>query len=491
MKLSTALQMLRLLFTHPEELRSLITFYLWHEQKRDLAAQHEHPTSGWDRASMRKCWEYLTLTSRSFSAVIKELDGDLARTVCLFYLVLRGLDTIEDDTTLPDEVKQPMLRSFHEKLSQPGWCFDGIREQEKDRKLLVDFGTVVEEVMLMEPKYKDAITDICLKMETGMADFCHRAATSSEFGIESLQEYDLYCHYVAGLVGEGLSRLFAASGKEALWIGDELVLSNSMGFLLQKTNILRDFREDVDQGRLFWPKEIWSRYGFTHPREMYHLPNEDRALWALSEMTLDALRHAVDALDYLTLLKNQSVFNFCAIPATMALATLELCFMNKNVLHRNVKIRKGQAASSHAEFKLIMRSTNPREVAFIFQDFARKIHAKALTSDPNFIAICVVCGKIEQWVERHYPSFVAITGGSDGVQAGINESDVRARIVKRDREIDLKLEKERRGAGGGTPQYKEDDSWPWELFAIVGGAMAVMVAMGAFIVWLIITYFSD
>jgi farnesyl-diphosphate farnesyltransferase len=107
----------------------------------------------------------------------------------------------------------------------------------------------------------------------------------------------------------------------------------------------------------------------------------------------------------------------------------------------------------------------------------------------------IFLSQIEQWVERHYPSFVAITGGSDGVQAGINESDVRARIVKRDREVDLKLENERRGAGEGTPrgtpQYKEDDSWPWELFAVVGGAMTVMVGMGAFITWLIITYFSD
>ena len=66
--------------------------------------------------------------------------------------MLRGLDTIEDDTTLPDNIKQPMMRSFHEKLSQPGWCFDGIRKQEKDRKLLEEFGIVIEEVMLLEPK---------------------------------------------------------------------------------------------------------------------------------------------------------------------------------------------------------------------------------------------------------------------------------------------------------------------------------------------------
>lgn len=43
--------------------------------------------------------------------------------ICLYYLVLRGLDTIEDDMTLPDEKKQPLLRNFHEHTITPGWNF--------------------------------------------------------------------------------------------------------------------------------------------------------------------------------------------------------------------------------------------------------------------------------------------------------------------------------------------------------------------------------
>jgi farnesyl-diphosphate farnesyltransferase len=70
-----------LLLTHPNEFRSLLQFYVYHEQKRDIQSVKEHPTSGWDRDSMRRCWAFLDQTSRSFSAVIKELDGDLARTV--------------------------------------------------------------------------------------------------------------------------------------------------------------------------------------------------------------------------------------------------------------------------------------------------------------------------------------------------------------------------------------------------------------------------
>lgn len=191
--------------------------------------------------------------------------------------------------------------------------------------------------------YRTAISEITRLMGAGMSRYAKvHAASGGKFSVDTFASFDLYCHYVAGLVGEGLSRLFSASGKESAYLGDQLTLSNSMGLMLQKTNILRDFREDTDEGRVFWPAEIWSKY-VEKPEDLHKKGNEEKALWALSEMTVDALSHATDALDYLTLLSNQSVFNFCAIPQVMAIATLEVCFMNPAVMHRNVKIRKGQA----------------------------------------------------------------------------------------------------------------------------------------------------
>jgi farnesyl-diphosphate farnesyltransferase len=269
----------------------------------------------------------------------------IALQIALFYLALRGLDTVEDDMTISDEIKQPMLRSFHEKLQTKGWSFGGSGPNEKDRQLLVEFNVVIDEIARLEPDIRNVIIDITRKMENGMADFAHKAVLSpTSTYIETIEDFDLYCHYVAGLVGEGLSRLFSATGKESPMLAKELVLSNSMGLLLQKVNILRDIREDIDDARYFWPRSILETHGFSHPAELREVENRDRALWVLSAMTLDALRHATDALDYLSLLKNQSVFNFCAIPAAMALATLQLCFMNSAVFDRNIKIRKAQAA---------------------------------------------------------------------------------------------------------------------------------------------------
>lgn len=60
---------------------------------------------------------------------------------------------------------------------------------------------------------------------------------------------------MAGLVGVGLSQLFSASRLEDPEVGQDTELANSMGLFLQKTNIIRDYLEDTQEGRAFWPQE--------------------------------------------------------------------------------------------------------------------------------------------------------------------------------------------------------------------------------------------
>ncbi|KAI0718013.1 squalene synthase [Cerioporus squamosus] len=477
-----AASVLTLLLTHPLEFRTLLQYKIWHEPKRDITSPSEHATSGWDRPSMRRCWEFLPMTSRSFAGVIKELEGDLARIVCLFYLVLRGLDTIEDDMTLPDEKKQP--------------CSDN---STNSPQLLVEWTVVCDELNRLDARYRDIILDVAHKMALGMADYAHKAATTDSLYVETIDEYNLYCHYVAGLVGEGLSRLWSASGKEADWLGEQLELSNAMGILLQKTNIIRDFREDADQNRFFWPREIWGRElygkaaggrpGFREMKEMYQPGNEKQALWVQSGMVADALTYACDSLDYLRLLKTQSVFAFCAIPQTMAMATLTLCFMNYDMFQRHIKIRKAEAAS------LIMKSTNPRDVCFLFRDYSRKIHARALPEDPSFLRISVSCGKIEQWCERHYPSFVLIKSVSGGIMYDPN--DARSRVVEAAQARDRELQREKRIAElrdkhpSAAAQLKEQEESSFgEMLMYVGTAFILVFGISVGAAWLLIKFYD-
>ena len=60
--------------------------------------------------------------------------------ICIFYLVLRALDTIEDDMTIPATKKVILLKEFHTHLHQPGWRYT--ESQEKDRVVLEEFPAV-------------------------------------------------------------------------------------------------------------------------------------------------------------------------------------------------------------------------------------------------------------------------------------------------------------------------------------------------------------
>ncbi|XP_053565523.1 squalene synthase isoform X1 [Bombina bombina] len=317
--------------------------------------------------SLQTCYSYLNETSRSFAAVIQALDGELRHAVCIFYLVLRALDTVEDDMTIGLETKIPMLHNFHTYLYQAEWNYT--ESKEKDRQVLADFPTISLEFRNLALVYQDVIADICHKMGVGMAEFLEKK-------VGSLSEWDKYCHYVAGLVGIGLSRLFSASELEDPIVGQDTKLSNSMGLFLQKTNIIRDYLEDQLDGREFWPKEVWSKYG----KKLSDLAKPENivpAVQCLNELITNALHHVPDVLLYLSRLKNQSVFNFCAIPQVMAIGTLAACYNNQQVFKGVVKIRKGQAVT------MMMDATNIHAVRAIMYQYIEEINQKIPLTDPS------------------------------------------------------------------------------------------------------------
>ena len=374
---------------HLGELRSIVQWIVHH------APVHERNPSQ-ESADLQECFRFLTLTSRSFSAVIQELHPELLVPVCLFYLILRGLDTIEDDMTIALETKEPVLRNFHQYLEDGSWTFGGSGPKEKDRELLLNFDVVTREFSKVNEAYRTIIKDIAERMGNGMADYVRNAEHKE--GVKTIKDYELYCHYVAGLVGEGLTRLFVEANLANPKLLEKRELMESMGQLLQQTNIIRDIREDFDEKRYFWPKEVWSKY-VDEFADIFKPENKVKALRCQSEMVLLALNRADDCLHYMAGVREQSVFNFVAIPQSMAMATLELCFQNYTMFERNVKITKGHAC------RLMTRSTqNLQTVCEVFREYARKIHEKNKPQDPHFLDISIACGQIERFIEGIFPT---------------------------------------------------------------------------------------
>ena len=79
---------------------------------------------------------------------------------------------------------------------------------EKDRQLLVEFDIVIDGFLQLKPAYQAIIADITKRMGDGMAHYA-----TAGIRVETIADYDEYCHYVAGLVGLGLSDIFSACGE--------------------------------------------------------------------------------------------------------------------------------------------------------------------------------------------------------------------------------------------------------------------------------------
>lgn len=378
------------LVLHPLELRAAITL----KYIRQPVFPKDTKTS--NRKDLKRCYELLGQTSRSFAAVIAELHPELRNAVALFYLILRALDTIEDDMTLSTEIKVPILRDFHETLQDTSsdWHFNDSGPNEKDRNVLVEFPCIQREFRLLRSEYRDVIARITKLMGNGMADYVLDKSFHAR-GLETVADYDKYCHYVAGLVGDGLTELFVIAGFAAPELHDvkHEPLYESMGLFLQKTNIIRDYAEDLADGRTFYPREIWSQYS----DEISGLARDERAgVQCINHLVLDALRHARDVLFYLSHIQEQSCFQFCAIPQVMAVATLESVFNNPKVLKENVKIRKGTTCD------LILEARTLQGCIQVFQRYLRAIKQQTPVDDPNYLKINIQVAQVEQFIEEMY-----------------------------------------------------------------------------------------
>mmetsp|Transcript_13709 Transcript_13709/g.20880 ORF Transcript_13709/g.20880 Transcript_13709/m.20880 type:complete len:752 (+) Transcript_13709:140-2395(+) len=363
-----------------DEVWSALTLLYVQPLVSNLETPHIQKT--FSRNELLFCDQILGKVSRSFAAVIRQLPQQLLVDILVFYLVLRALDTIEDDTTaFPSmEKKIATLKDFYDNaLVDPKWKLDGVGEGDELR-LLQEFPKCHTIYSELNRDSRAVIADITKRMGEGMKEFIVKDMGQ---GTATVEEYNRYCHFVAGLVGEGLSRLFAVSGLESSSMSKEIHLSDRMGLFLQKVNIIRDYLEDYVDGRAWWPKSIWSKYSETG--DLGYFCNMDdkkvraKSLACLNELVTDALELAPDCLAYMSKLHCTEIFRFCAIPQVMAIATLDKLYNNPDVFTGVVKIRKGLSC------QLILQTNTVEELHGIFYNFSQSIakKAKRAKSDPT------------------------------------------------------------------------------------------------------------
>ncbi|HEX5828388.1 MAG TPA: phytoene/squalene synthase family protein [Candidatus Limnocylindrales bacterium] len=175
--------------------------------------------------------------ARTFDLATRLLPADVRTDVRRLYLVLRTLDDLVDTGGEDTEDRLAAVEA---------WA-SGRTARTRETELLDDLSA-------RHPTLpRDAVADFCAGMRADLAGPRH--ATDADL--------DRYCYRVAGTVG----RLMAVVlGVEPGGEDDADEAARALGNAMQRTNILRDVREDARNGRVYLPDTTLARAG-VEPRD--------------------------------------------------------------------------------------------------------------------------------------------------------------------------------------------------------------------------------
>lgn len=281
---------------------------------------------------------HLDRVSRSFAFCIRQLHEPLRGWVALSYLLCRILDTIEDSAWTSREEQFSAFAKFDGALASADQvnCLNGWAAQfpesvnAHERSLLADAEVIFQDLHNLPQNVREVIVELVQSMSLGMQHF----AKQNDVGrlkLQTLGEVNQYCFFVAGLVGELLSKLIAKVEPRFVLSQMNLLRAHHFGLFLQKVNLLKDQPGDEKQGRHLIPSrqlvEDSARENADHAFEfLLALPNEQLEFrrfcaWSLF-LGLEAVYAARDGL------KQNKIFKVSREKTSEILAAVENALSN-------------------------------------------------------------------------------------------------------------------------------------------------------------------
>jgi farnesyl-diphosphate farnesyltransferase len=231
---------------------------------------------------------YMKRVSRSFSLVAPEVDSPLDDYLATAYLICRVVDNIED-TQETFKWQQARYAEFAEVLDHPQsaerilsrWdqlAWPGLIDSEQEMMTTQNGHALWQIYAQMPDPYRQSVYRWVSVMAKGMErsgnpDTSDYFFWYGDFRLPRLEsDYDLYCFYVAGTVGRLITELaihFYGLGEGAARL--LLESSDSCGRALQKTNIIKDFANDLQRGVCYLPGE-WMQDIYFAPLALSNVP---------------------------------------------------------------------------------------------------------------------------------------------------------------------------------------------------------------------------
>ncbi|SDJ30990.1 farnesyl-diphosphate farnesyltransferase [Halovenus aranensis] len=301
------------------------------------------------------CYEIVGDVSRTFALTITELDEPLAREICVGYLLCRVADTVEDSDAIPP-AEQVRLLDQYRTAFETGDAdsldrfMEGVERWKPDTPS-ADWRVVAETPRLLQtfaalPESSQAeIAPAVTEMIDGMGLFIERYATEGGLRIQTLEELEEYCWYVAGTVGHLVTGLVARDAPERT--RERLYdVAPSFGLLLQLVNVAKDVAADYEEeNNVYVPDELLERHGL-HPDDMADHGQHEAFVPVVEALVTRAEGYTEDARTWLETMPDSrgNVLGAWAIPYLLAVATMrELRARPEDVmLEGDVKVSRSE-----------------------------------------------------------------------------------------------------------------------------------------------------
>lgn len=330
--------------------------------------------------------------SRTFALTIPQLPPALAKPVSNAYLLCRIVDTIEDEVALDPLRKRKFCQQFARVVRGEESPF-GLRDElapllseqtlPAEHELIGVLPRVIAITHGFDAAQQDALARCVEIMAQGMAEFQDHDLGS---GLASMDEMSLYCYYVAGVVGEMLTRLFCHYSEAIAAHREEMMtLAVSFGQGLQMTNILKDLWDDHDRGVCWLPRDIFETVGFDL-RELRPHHNSPAFRAGFRQLIGIAHGHLRNALEYTLLIPayETGLREFCLWALGMAVLTLRK--INKNLdfsASSQVKITRRSVKATIATSRLLRSSNLGLKAVFSLAGTGLPMGGPTLSALPN------------------------------------------------------------------------------------------------------------
>ena len=179
------------------------------------------------------CQEKAAASGSSFYYSFRFLPEDRRRAIHAFYAFCREVDDVADECRDP-ALARTKLAWWRDEVAR---LYAGQPEHPVTRALAEAIGPF----HLPEDVFSQIIDG--MEMDLGVVRY------------PDFKDLRLYCHRVAGVVGEAAALIFGISDRATL------KYANRLGLAFQLTNIIRDVGEDARRGRIYLPQDELAAHG--------------------------------------------------------------------------------------------------------------------------------------------------------------------------------------------------------------------------------------